>query len=321
MSMPSQEVSSIMENPVIAAVCDIRGFTDFTATVDAVNLSEQVHPNIKDHLLKAYAELVKETQHVAVRKLLGPVAKDLREGGRLKKAIDTYYGETKRRNLTCALKSTGDGFLVAFALEPTQQSHKPYGNEVQRALAQLLTKSLVALVDSSARGKFRSTLSRFLKVWQEYLALRLEPEAFRVAGAIALGTGQLVTDKVPKGWVIWDVIRNKNVDPQSHLELMSDAYGHGVNLAFRICDRAGRGSKQPYVLLDRRVGQLLIEQVKQRKGPWFYRKTCLPGFALNRFRFEEPLKGIDELWCYALEEFTSTKGPREGSAKKKRRKL
>lgn len=53
----------------------------------------------------------------------------------------------------------------------------------------------------------------------------------------------------------------------------------------------------PYVLLDRRIGQLLIYQERSS-----YKMRTFEGYSHTRFVFNEPLKGIDELWCYALED-------------------
>lgn len=308
-----------MANPVIAVVSDIRGFTDFTSTVDSVNRSDQVAPGVKKRLLEHYDRVVEHTQRAAIQHILGPLARALQQtDSGLRKAWVNHGG--KVIPLPCALKSTGDGFLVAVELV---HNGIPVEVELQSALAKALTDGLTNLVSAAKEGgEFRKQLEGFFAIWQDYLALRLEANTFRVAGALALGTGQ-VSDKedVPKKWKSAQFLNKVVKDAPSVLALKSDAYGHGVNLAFRLCDRAGREDRKgadgagPYVLLDRRIGQLLIEPVPEteNKDGWVrvqwdaelqqpFKLRVPDRYALARFPFNEPLKGIDEMWCYSFDE-------------------
>jgi len=319
MNDPAKIKTPTMANPLIAAVCDIRGFTDFTATVDSVNQSDHVDLPIKKRLLRDYDEIVKRTQRLAVQMIFDPVVKELgNPSSNLAEEWNHQYGTSKP--LPCALKSTGDGFLVAVELA---HEYNAVSLDLQCALAEPLTRGVANLVRRAKRhASFRDMLERFFKVWEPYLAMKFESTTFRVAGAIAIGTGQILdTEDVPASWTAADFL-SKIPRASSVLKLKSDAYGHGVNLAFRLCDRAGR-DKGPYVLLDRRIGQLLIKGVrKTKKTPWvrleWEKKPVQPfrilqsfdGYSLTRFPFDKPLKGIDEQWCYALEE-KGTEDPRK----------
>lgn len=341
----SEKSISIMKNPLIAVVCDIRGFTEFTSAVDSVNKSEQVDGRIKKFLLEDYDKLVAHTQSMAVKNIIGPLIFALKnEKTQLHKAWLAHLGS--RSPLPCALKSTGDGFLLAIELATNGD---PVSRPLQCAIAKQLMLGATKLVSAAkAHGEFRRLLVGFFKRWQDYIALQLEDDTFRVASAVAVGTGQ-VSDRenVPDDWKIAEYVygeQPKNPAKEreaqnvsTFLKVKGDAYGHGVNLAFRLCDRAGRKKHQikhefdPYILLDRRVGHLLIDNVPIAKTsvviPWhprsqqLYRMLTFPGYSLARFTFREPLKGIDELWCYALEEKApSTKVQRGGKAKKGRKK-
>lgn len=317
----------IMANPLIAVVCDIRGFTNFTSTVDSVNRSEQVDDPIRTALLGDYDNLVQRSQRVAMQTILQPVAEALqKDGSNLKKVWERQHGG-KQKPLPCTLKSTGDGYLLAVELA---HNYKPVSIALQSALAEPLTSGLINLVRKSKdKGQFRDMLEGFFNIWGSYLATRFEPTTFRVAGAIAIGTGQILDDEdVPEGWTARNFLE-EIPGASSVLKLKSDAYGHGVNLAFRLCDRAGRADAGPYVLMDRRIGQLLIDGVRQtNKTPWVKLEWedelrmpygLLPtfdGYSLARFSFDKPLKGIDELWCYGLEE-KKKKNPPTASARAK----
>lgn len=327
MSEPSKK-TFMMAHPVIAVVCDIRGFTDFTSTVDCVNQSEQVYPRRKMKLLEAYDELVKDTQLTAIQAILEPIIGELKNSGsELRKEWDDYRG--KDEPVPCALKSTGDGFLVAVELAD-KYSDVPL--KLQSLLAEAMTRGVIKLVTDAAEktGKFRRLLKKFVGIWGDLLALRLDETTFRVAGAIALGTGQVLEEDVPPTWAAARMLE-PIVGKLPVLKLKSDAYGHGVNLAFRLCDRAGRAKKKgddenmgPYVLLDRRIGQLLIYEVPEsNKGEGVtapgggsqrqtFRMRTFDEYSHTRFLFDEPLKGIDELWCYALKKETEEKPPTAG---------
>lgn len=89
-------LNQFMTNPVIAAVCDIRGFTDFTSTVDCVNQSEQVDPKRKVDLLERYDDLVRNTQLMALQAILGPMIEELKnDDSELRKEWDSYYRPRK----------------------------------------------------------------------------------------------------------------------------------------------------------------------------------------------------------------------------------
>lgn len=265
---------------LIAVVCDIRGFTDLTARVDDYFQSNLVVPQRVGELLTAYSNFMITTQERAAELILQPLKK-------LK--IHRDY----------AVKSTGDGFLVAVQvasgvhqrMDPDDRDFDPEWKSIALHLAAGLVELVKSAKVENKAGTFGYETREFIREWGLDIGYtqpdKKSPE-FRVAGSMAMGIGSLA-------------VRNKSVteapvgmeDP-TH----DDAYGHPVNLAFRLCDLAARvpddgGECSPYILLDRRVARLLLATKNYA--------SQIESLELSPFRFPKVLKGIEELWCYGLQ--------------------
>lgn len=265
---------------LIAVVCDIRGFTDLTARVDDYFQSNLVLPNRLKRLVRAYSDFMLKTQLIAAKEILAP-----------------FRGSECLKNF--ALKSTGDGFLVAVEVA-SGVDHRMSADETKypdhwKEISLRLALGLINLIGSAkvrqAGDTFGIETYKFLKHWGLDIGYSVPSDEtdrpdFRVAGSMAMGIGSLAN-------------RNTRAQKSSPSEpTYDDAYGHPVNLAFRLCDLAARVNDDsnvvsPYFMLDRRVARLLMsidEYVARLKS-----KTLTP------FRFEKPVKGIEEQWCFAFE--------------------
>lgn len=268
---------------LVAAVCDVRGFSKLQAHIDEFIVSTLTPRTRSSQIGQANLVLMRKTR---------ACAEDIFEQ-RLRKDL----GEDEANDLEYAIKSTGDGYLVAVQLEELKPNKtievlEIYNIEWQR-VACSLAKALCELYDDSKlqrtkKGSFGHLTLSFLEEYGIELGLSAEEYerqgAFRVPGAMAMGSG---TIKPRKKLLTGDGNRG-------------DAYGHPVNVAFRLCDHAGRFDpdketiSQP-VLLDRRVGRLIASS-----PDGLLKKRPLPLDPVT-------LKGMEERWCYALGKVTTVK--------------
>ncbi len=275
---------------IMALVCDIRGFTDLTARVDEYVQSVLNPEATCKQLVKHYTLYMIETQRLARAKIIDPLLRQY-------------------KNLSYAVKSTGDGYLVAIELGAIYY-HVPRSgfddNWLQKALR--LTKGLVELVKEAepkaGGGEFGILTYEFLKRWSEEIGVdmdwinskspRFDATQSRVAGALAMGTGFL------SGRAMKDEAKDK---PNLRY---ADAFGHSVNMAFRLCNAAGRRREErqggrdvsPFILIDRRVARLLLAAEKRYDSEL---EQELRGYGLIPYKDPIGLKGIEENWCYALD--------------------
>lgn len=260
---------------LIVAVSDIRGFTSLTSRVNHFCQSRLNLPSEVDELSKDYIKYMRETQDIA--------------------------STTMKRFLTdseedpAVVKSTGDGYMVAVRLAPIQDGALADTNEREKAAATAaaLLDGLRLLVES-ARPKekmdhpedtFAGKTLRLIQKWGAYLGISEDDYRFKradlyIAGGIALGTG-FFSDKS----TVVSIQTKDGLVPKTIIE--RDAFGHAANLAFRLCDKAGR-DKVPDILLDRRVGKLVEAQVSGKKDH---------AYKLRAHRAPLELKGIEENWC------------------------
>lgn len=270
---------------LIAVVCDIRGFTTLTTRMDEYFHSSLLLPSHVGDMLAKYSSFMERTQKLASEMIVKPL-KDL--------GVPTKF----------AVKSTGDGFLVGVEVAKIRDhdnkvDFSPEDNKTASRIALRLVQGLKDLVIDAELipgNKFGGEVYKFLKEWALHLGVEVpkreerKPD-FRVAGALAMGMGILE-------------VRNESTAPyeaKAKKEIIpthDDAYGHPVNLAFRLCDASARASKgggapySPYILLDRRVARSLL--------PIEDLETELHGWEIKPFELTKPLKGIEETWFYAL---------------------
>lgn len=272
----SNDHGTFHECLLLAAVCDVRNFSMLQAHIDEHIVSSLTLKEHNQKLGKRKLEYMNDTRERATKIFLKSLTKSMEKGEELKYAI----------------KSTGDGFLVAVEVwdfdskdpPPLLESKFP---ELWTRRAWALAEALWVLHEDSKvtnRREKQRTLggltSAFLKDFATELGLSkkdyTERGYFRVPGALAMGSGTITP---------------------AHGNERGDAYGNPVNIAFRLCEQAGKfndkndRTKQisPPVLLDRRVGRLLAS-FKPARSAW----VVLP---LD----EVTLKGIEEKWCYALQ--------------------
>jgi hypothetical protein len=137
----------------------------------------------------------------------------------------------------------------------------------------------------------------FLYRWGSEIGLPpeyLNPHSseFRIAGALTFGMGFLrsVSDEHPR---------------TAGAASLGDAYGHTVNLAFRLCAIAARplpgGDRTPSILVDRRIGGVLSNPpTPPRNGD--EPVEILP------YRVMKAMKGIEEHWCYEINDNSRRRG-------------
>ena len=207
-----------------------------------------------------------------------------------RKVILNKFNQKLLKKEEYVVKSTGDGFLVAFKLEEgVEHLYEKRKNDRWKQCATNLVDGLKDLVrrakpQKGASYTFGEHTYRFISnygKWLGYSAHFLKDNrcCFRVAGAMAMGIGGLINDS--------------SRDP----EKWNDAYGHPINLAFRLCDKAGRleekgGDHSPLILLDRRTARLLMQENGGRFQQW----------KLVPHDHGTELKGIEETWCFGLRE-------------------
>lgn len=261
-----------------ALVCDIRGFTDLSSHVHSYAHNVFAHRARIQELLADFGRLMADTQH----RSLAIIQDEL-------KAINPQP--------TFAVKGTGDGLLIAVEVGPYDEKVLEEIQSGSRSkplydIANALATGLFKLVDeaesiSGLERGFGSSTKWFVKKWGRDIGLsgsctKAGSLAFRVAGAITFGMGFLrpVSEEAPRN---------------SGAASLGDAYGHTVNLAFRLCNVAGRADPQanrsPLILLDRRVGAVLRMR-RRRRGE--------PGPKIIPYRVERAMRGIEENWCYAV---------------------
>jgi hypothetical protein len=268
---------------LLAAVCDVRGFSTLQNHIDEYIVSGLTLDGRGDEIAKENLNFMAST-----RKRAGKIFRDslLRLG-------------QDANQLKYALKSTGDGFLVAveiMLLEGVNWNRKKYPKHwAPRAWA--LANALMSLYEDSKRSRDRASLggmtSRFLRKFGKELGLAKKDYQkrglFRVPGALAMGSGTITR-------AIESVRDNREGN-------RGDAYGHPVNVSFRLCDHAGRFNEEteeisPEVLLDRRVGRLLTSE-----------KPPVDGWVVEPLD-RVALKGMEETWCYALRKKKKTRSRR-----------
>ncbi len=267
----------------LALVCDIRGFTELSARAYDFIQSDRTPFEAARHLTNDLAKYMEQTRELTKEKIIEPLRRGLKP--------KTWR---KKIRLDYAVKSTGDGYLLAIKLDDVQNQRSPrVSPKAWKKNALNVIRCLAKLVnDSKPRsGKFAAVTARFVKKWGQRIGIDAKAKGFdrtarRVAGAVTIGNGFLYRSR---DW-------QKKRDPP-----WEDAYGHPVNLAFRLCDKAGRltsanpgSDPSPWILLDRRVGRLLLEDESGKSS----RKVL--NFRLRPFMERLVLKGIEENWCYAL---------------------
>jgi len=281
---------------LVVAVSDIRGFTSLTSRVNhfcqsRLNLSSEM-----SLLSKEYVEYMQETQVLA------------------RLAMTSHLSEEDTK--VAVVKSTGDGYMVAVRLAAIEDGALSENDERSRAqtITFALLEGLRDLVENATpKGKqdhpentFAGKTLRFIQKWGSYLGIaeldyRLKRADLYIAGGIALGTG-FFSDTTKMVNIFDDngkpVVDDKG-QPVLKLIRESDAFGHAANLAFRLCDKAGREGRDgrnnvPDILLDRRVGKFVEASAK----------SSTHAYKLRAFRTPLELKGIEENWCmsYGLED-------------------
>lgn len=272
---------------LLAAVCDIRGFTRLQARIDDYIVSTLTSDNQSVELANHKRKFARQSRRRAEQVFIEHVAEHVDS--------DDY-----------AIKSTGDGFLVAVRWVTLKEGIKTkirddsyYKRENRKVKIEGLIRALQALyVDSDLNSKAKNSIGsltrNFLITHGRLLGISwrecIEKGEYRIPGALAMGAGTLTPanvrfDRKPPGNV-------------------GDAHGHPVNVAFRLCDKAGRRDGErdelsPAVLCDRRVGRIL-ETLKVKFAGWEARR----GFPVPE------LKGLEENWCYG---FCPTRRKRGGS--------
>lgn len=261
---------------LIAVVCDIRSFTDLTARVSEFCESKLVPPDQGAKLLEDYTKYIEQTRTFAEDKILAGI-----------KCPD---------ELSYAVKSTGDGFLVAVAVEDIRfQLDSGEYNQKWLDIAIGLTEGLCHLIEDAeptlgAKG-FGAQTTKFLNEWGCKLGFEAdfddktrsqEHNSFRVAGAMTMGVGSLVgpTQDKSNNWLQY-----------------ADAYGHPINLAFRLCHEAYRPADtppyySPSILFDRRIARVLLSHSPDALFDSLKEARIIP-YTLPRV-----LKGIEEAWCF-----------------------
>jgi class 3 adenylate cyclase len=195
------------------------------------------------------------------------------------------------------VKATGDGYLVCIEID--KAAFLPEPPAFYKTLICEMAVTVWNLTRSSELndplGKFATFTRYFLKsagdeIGYNWSIVRKRKNnkvnaygawntPFRVAGALSLGYTVFVNDESTRS------------DPDRR-----DASGYGVNLAFRLCDIAGRTKDSKYgetpaVLLDRRVGLALLEQKARRGRKW----KILP------LHQKLDMSGIAEDWAYGMQ--------------------
>lgn len=273
-----------------ALVCDIRGFTDLSSHVNSYAHNVFSLRSKVDALLRDFSILMSETQS--------------RSLAVIREQLDGLVPEP-----SYAVKGTGDGLLIAVEVGPyddvelqrirlgeSKARHYAVLSALAHGLLQLVNEAK-SVSDQPGHG-FGHATRQFLWEWRKEIGLPrgcLSPNSshFRVAGALTFGMGFLrsASDENPE---------------KAGAASLGDAYGHTVNLAFRLCDVAGRASARgasPSILVDRRVGGVL------RNRP--NRKNLIAGSAepvkILPYQVPRAMKGIEEHWCY---EIIENSGPR-----------
>lgn len=261
---------------LVVAVSDIRGFTSLTARVNQFCQSRLNLPTDVQRLSAKYVKYMRETQNIARDLMTKHLSPDV--------------------VANAVIKSTGDGFMVAVRLAEITNSALTSAADRNRArdITWALLEGLRSLVDD-ARPKasgddktFAGKTYRLIKEHGSELGIALSDYKntnadLYIAGGIALGTGffseKKSTIKVEEDG---EIIAKPLVE--------RDAFGHAANLAFRLCDKAGR-DKTPSILLDRRVGTLVESEAGKTK------KQGDHDYELRAYRTPLELKGIEENWC------------------------
>jgi class 3 adenylate cyclase len=253
-------------------------------------------PGEVDELSELYLKYMRETQDIARETMM--------------KYLD------KEQRGSAVIKSTGDGFMIAAKLADIVDNALADATALQRAqtITWALLEGLRDLVDAAkpkgtADDTFAGKTFRLIKdkgpflgiAWEDYIKSKAD---LYVAGGIALGTGFFSEKKTPvatAGPAEGDRTARTGKQGRRTVEttifVERDAFGHAANLAFRLCDKAGREKeKTPPILLDRRVGKLVQPKLRQEAE----RKAHT--YELRAYRAALDLKGIEENWCMSYEE-------------------
>lgn len=266
---------------LLVAVTDIRGFTSLTARVNQFCQSRLNRTEHVQLLSTEYIQYMRSTQKLA-RTLM------------MKELPDYARGDL-------AVKSTGDGYMVAVRLDKVDDKAlmSPESRDRAEEITWKLVEGVRQLVENARPtdkedGSFAGLTRKLIRERGIWLGIALEDYEtgkadLHVAGGISLGTG-FFSDN--------DVLLQKtdssaggqSADDEKQPGLIQvperDAFGHAANLAFRLCDKAGRGDKVPAILLDRRVGMLVRQKI-----PVGY------NYVVRAYRDALDLKGIEETWC------------------------
>lgn len=293
MSAPKGLTSRGQQVPKVIAtvVCDIRDFTELTAHVHEFVSRPTTVRKRADVVLKQFLDLITVTQQDAER-LLTP---------------KSLLAQRK-----FARKGTGDGLMLSVPLGAWPPEGRLDDEWIQRAgkTVHEMAQRLVRYINSrkmAPGNTLASRLEAFLTEFGRELGIPGDSKtgvpkkpSLRLAGAMTLGLGFLFTAKEDAG--------SSTGGTTAYAVSPGDAFGHPVNLAFRLCGEAARlhaadtrsrtrfppGDKEtsPNVLFDKHVGHVLLRYEKLNRP----RKVIGVGPYARRLA----MKGVEETWCYSL---------------------
>lgn len=299
----SREDLTTAMDVALCIVCDIRSFTEMQTRVHDLIFESLESEELKNFVRKKHRDYVQETQIMAYNKLTEPVVE---------------WEKKYEKNLQYVIKPTGDGYMIAVPMaydNGDRQAHMELAGALIRSAYSLTLES-----DIKFASGFGALTRSFLQSCGDALGfseanihnegVRFDERTkgkrdfiintrFRVAAAASLGFATFV--EAP------------DVDPKAkglekYLPQLRDVSGYGINLAFRLCDQAGRGYEDgrcisPPMLLDRRIGRALEahnrEKYKSEEAPYCVR----PWWEQLR------LRGFEERWAYYLVRNGSTTVP------------
>lgn len=282
---------------VLCIVCDIRSFTELETRVhdlifETLDYGEYCK---KREVRDAHKQYVEETQKYAYEKLTAPIEKWIADGHERPRHV---------------IKATGDGFMLALSMAEGGRIFTDMVPLAYHLVLSAYSLTIESAIDADEK-LFGSYTKKFLKSHGDILGFNYEDlqkdgvefeqngtvghiknTRFRVAAAATLGFANFVNPvKIPE-------------DPEGiilrYLPRLEDVSGYGINLAFRLCDQAGRGfgpeksTATPPMLLDRRLGRIIRDYLPER-----YKDTTSP-FSVRPWPVHLTMKGLEERWAYQL---------------------